>query len=195
MTGPQPWNDQTAPQRRPGVRPRWKKKRYWIPAAGLAAFVGLGTVGAITAPPAPDPGTASIFVDDTVTAAPTTAATTPATEPTTAPPATAAPTTTPPPVTMAPTTRPAPTAAPTKRPPRTVAPLPRKPRPAPTTARPKPKPAPPRTTPPPPPRPSSDPRFATCKAAKAAGYGPYVQGQDLEYDWYRDADGDGIVCE
>ena len=42
---------------------------------------------------------------------------------------------------------------------------------------------------------STDPRFATCKAAKAAGYGPYYQGRDPEYEWYRDADDDGIVCE
>lgn len=40
-----------------------------------------------------------------------------------------------------------------------------------------------------------DPRFATCSAAKAAGYGPYVEGRDPEYAWYRDADSDGIVCE
>jgi hypothetical protein len=42
---------------------------------------------------------------------------------------------------------------------------------------------------------STDPRFATCKAAKAAGFGPYQTGQDPEYEWYRDADRDGIVCE
>jgi hypothetical protein len=42
---------------------------------------------------------------------------------------------------------------------------------------------------------STDPRFDTCKAAKAAGYGPYRSGVDPEYDWYRDADSDGIVCE
>ena len=42
---------------------------------------------------------------------------------------------------------------------------------------------------------SVDPRFDTCKAAKAAGYGPYYSGKDPEYDWYRDADSDGIVCE
>ena len=41
----------------------------------------------------------------------------------------------------------------------------------------------------------TDPRFSTCGAAIAAGYGPYVRGQDPEYDWYRDADGDGVVCE
>lgn len=40
-----------------------------------------------------------------------------------------------------------------------------------------------------------DPRFDTCKAAIAAGYGPYVNGVDPEYDWYRDGDGDGTVCE
>jgi endonuclease YncB( thermonuclease family) len=41
----------------------------------------------------------------------------------------------------------------------------------------------------------TDQRFPTCKAAKAAGFGPYVSGQDPEYDWYRDADHDGVVCE
>jgi endonuclease YncB( thermonuclease family) len=50
-----------------------------------------------------------------------------------------------------------------------------------------------------PPAPSAggptDERFPTCKAAKAAGFGPYVSGQDPEYDWYRDADHDGVVCE
>ncbi len=42
---------------------------------------------------------------------------------------------------------------------------------------------------------ATDPRFPTCKAAIAAGYGPYVQGRDVEYDWYRDGDKDGIACE
>jgi hypothetical protein len=41
----------------------------------------------------------------------------------------------------------------------------------------------------------TDPRFATCKAAKAAGYGPYRSGVDPEYAWYQDRDKDGIVCE
>lgn len=41
----------------------------------------------------------------------------------------------------------------------------------------------------------TDPRFGTCKAAKAAGYGGYVRGVDPEYEWYRDGDGDGIACE
>jgi len=40
-----------------------------------------------------------------------------------------------------------------------------------------------------------NPRFGTCGAAKAAGYGPYHRGKDVEYDWYRDADNDGITCE
>ena len=40
-----------------------------------------------------------------------------------------------------------------------------------------------------------DPQFPTCKAAIAAGYGPYYAGKDAEYDWYRDGDKDGIACE
>jgi hypothetical protein len=40
-----------------------------------------------------------------------------------------------------------------------------------------------------------DPRFRTCKEAIAHGYGPYYKGVDREYDWYRDADGDGVDCE
>lgn len=39
-----------------------------------------------------------------------------------------------------------------------------------------------------------DPRFATCKAANAAGYGPYFIGKNVEYGWYRDANHDGKVC-
>jgi S1-C subfamily serine protease len=42
---------------------------------------------------------------------------------------------------------------------------------------------------------STDPRFRTCKEAMANGYGPYYFGIDDEYDWYIDADSDGIVCE
>ena len=41
----------------------------------------------------------------------------------------------------------------------------------------------------------TDPRFGTCKEAKANGYGPYYRGRDAEYDWYRDGDSDGVVCE
>ena len=40
-----------------------------------------------------------------------------------------------------------------------------------------------------------DPEFATCKLAKAAGYGPCYHGKDPEYAWYRDSDHDGIDCE
>ena len=40
-----------------------------------------------------------------------------------------------------------------------------------------------------------DPRFSFCTEAKAAGYGPYVRGVDPEYEWYRDGDSDGTVCE
>ena len=42
---------------------------------------------------------------------------------------------------------------------------------------------------------TTDPRFPTCKAANAAGYGDYVRGKDPEYEWYRDNDHDGVVCE
>ena len=40
-----------------------------------------------------------------------------------------------------------------------------------------------------------DPRFRTCGDANDAGYGPYRQGADPEYDWYIDRDGDGVDCE
>ncbi|WP_082097517.1 GmrSD restriction endonuclease domain-containing protein [Demequina silvatica] len=40
-----------------------------------------------------------------------------------------------------------------------------------------------------------DPRFDSCAAATAEGYGPYVRGEDEEYGWYRDGDSDGTVCE
>lgn len=40
-----------------------------------------------------------------------------------------------------------------------------------------------------------DPRFSTCREALANGFGNYVRGVDPEYDWYRDGDSDGIVCE
>lgn len=41
----------------------------------------------------------------------------------------------------------------------------------------------------------TDPRFSSCAQAKDAGFGPYVAGIDPEYDWYRDGDNDGTVCE
>jgi hypothetical protein len=40
-----------------------------------------------------------------------------------------------------------------------------------------------------------DPRYDYCYQAKDAGYGPYYQGSDPEYDWYTDGDNDGVVCE
>jgi micrococcal nuclease len=40
-----------------------------------------------------------------------------------------------------------------------------------------------------------DPRFRTCAEAIRYGYGDYRRGIDPEYDWYRDADGDGVACE
>jgi hypothetical protein len=45
------------------------------------------------------------------------------------------------------------------------------------------------------PAPALDPRFGTCGAANAGGYGPYRSGVDPEYSWYRDRDHDGVVCE
>jgi hypothetical protein len=55
----------------------------------------------------------------------------------------------------------------------------------------------PSPTPSPPPTSSTglDPRFDYCYHAIAAGYGPYYRGADPEYDWYTDADHDGVVCE
>lgn len=41
----------------------------------------------------------------------------------------------------------------------------------------------------------TDPRFATCQEAKAAGYGNYREGEDSEFAWYRDANRDGVVCQ
>jgi cytoskeletal protein RodZ len=43
--------------------------------------------------------------------------------------------------------------------------------------------------------PKTDPMFPTCKAANAAGYGPYYRDKDPEYYWYQDRDHDGVVCE
>lgn len=37
--------------------------------------------------------------------------------------------------------------------------------------------------------------FSTCAEAKRHGFGPYRSGVDPEYHHYRDADGDGLVCE
>ena len=44
------------------------------------------------------------------------------------------------------------------------------------------------------PQTATDRRYPFCKDLPA-GYGPYYEGRDPEYAWYRDADSDGIVCE
>lgn len=57
-------------------------------------------------------------------------------------------------------------------------------------------PASPRKDPPASKRPvGGDINYGTCKQAKASGKGPYVRGRDPEYAYYRDNDGDGVVCE
>ena len=86
------------------------------------------------------------------------------------------------PAPAAPPARPAPAA------PAQPAPAPAAPAPAPVAppAQPAPEPAQPAGT---------DPDYGTCKEAIAHGAGPYVQGVDPEYAWYRDADKDGVVCE
>lgn len=74
-------------------------------------------------------------------------------------------------------------------------PMPAEPAPAPPApAEPEPAPAQPEPAPADP-APATDPRFDTCKEANANGYGNYVRGQDPEYDWYKDRDKDGVVCE
>jgi hypothetical protein len=42
---------------------------------------------------------------------------------------------------------------------------------------------------------TTDHRYPYCYDVVAAGLGPYYRGVDPEYDWYTDADGDGVVCE
>ncbi|MER6945450.1 excalibur calcium-binding domain-containing protein [Nonomuraea sp. NPDC000554] len=39
-----------------------------------------------------------------------------------------------------------------------------------------------------------DPKYASCKAARAAGDGPYSKGVHPEYDWYPDVDHNGVAC-
>lgn len=43
--------------------------------------------------------------------------------------------------------------------------------------------------------PSIDPRYDSCREARAHGYGPYYKGVDPEYYWYRDPNKDGVVCD
>lgn len=40
----------------------------------------------------------------------------------------------------------------------------------------------------------SDPKYASCKEAKAHGLGPYTKDR-VEYGYYKDGDKDGVVCE
>jgi hypothetical protein len=40
-----------------------------------------------------------------------------------------------------------------------------------------------------------DPKFDSCEAAIAEGYGPYERGIDAEYAYYEDTNNDGTVCE
>jgi len=78
--------------------------------------------------------------------------------------------------------------------PTTQAPEP-EPEPAPTTQAPEPEPEPESEPAPEPENTGTDPQFGTCAEAIDNGLGPYIAGVDPEYDWYRDADSDGIVCE
>lgn len=78
---------------------------------------------------------------------------------------------------------PSPTASPTPSPTPS-------PKPSPTTVKPSPKPVKKTTAPV-----KTDPDYGTCAAVRAAGKGPYYAGKDPEYSYYRDNDGDGVVCE
>jgi hypothetical protein len=167
----------SGPVPRSGLRavPLWAKLA--VPALAVLTVGGLAAGGtdagpspttarpATTAPAAVSPAAA---VPASVTVAARPASTVPAP---TVPVTTAAPATTAPPVTTA---RPVTTAAPPTTAPTTTAPLVIGPGPSAGAV---------------------DPRYSTCREAKSRGLGPYVRGRDLEYDWYRDADSDGIVCE
>lgn len=173
--------------------PRWAK--IAVPVAALAAFGVLspkkGDDAAVRTSPsitrsAPAATTATTVRATAATVISTVAVA--ATQATTVPPATLPSTTTTPPPTTVPLTAP-PAAAPATAPPTTAAPTT-----APPTMAALPSAAviePIAVVPDDP----TDPRFNTCKEAKAHGYGHYRQGQDPEYDWYRDADHDGVVCE
>jgi hypothetical protein len=77
-------------------------------------------------------------------------------------------------------------------PPQQQPPPPPPPRPAPS-----PSPTPPSSPSPSqsPPADTLDPWFHSCDEANENGYGPYFRGQDFEYYWYRDRNGDGVVCQ
>lgn len=110
------------------------------------------------------------------------ATTSPSPTPPVSPPPVVAPPTTKPPTTRPPTTKPSTTKPPTTRPPTTRPPTTRPPTTRPPTTK-------------PPVNPGTDPKFGTCKEAKAKGNAPYYKGRDPEYYWYNDRDNDGIVCE
>ncbi len=44
-------------------------------------------------------------------------------------------------------------------------------------------------------RPTEAGRFATCKEARNAGYGPYTKGVHKEYAWYTDVNQNGVACD
>ena len=132
------------------------------------------------------PATTQVAAATVVTRAATTSTSTTSTlAPVTTIPATTLPATTLPATTLAPVTTPAPAPEPVVAP----APAPIAPQPIVVIPAPAPVPAPA-------PAPAAvDARYDTCKEAKAHGAGPYYAGTDVEYNWYRDADNDGIVCE
>ncbi|PVU83822.1 hypothetical protein DDP54_13420 [Cellulomonas sp. WB94] len=162
----------------------WRSRRPIISVFLLVLAVTLlpGCGKQVTEQTAPDATSATPTPTLTPVTTPTPSAPSPA--PTAKPSTTSAPAD--PPATQAPAPAPATTPAPAIAPAPAVAPAPAE---APAPAAPAPVvQAPPATS-------ANDPQFATCKAAIAAGYGNYVQGNDPEYAWYNDRDGDGVVCE
>jgi hypothetical protein len=170
---PQPSLPTQASSTVPGPPKRWPLwAKIALPVAGLLTVGAVGNAMQPAASKGAIQPIAAVTIPSTAETTSTTS-TMPATTTTVAPTTVAA--------TEAPTTV-ARTVPPTTRSPVTAAPTP-----------------PPTMAPAPPPAAvvdlGTDPRFGTCKEAKANGYGPYVQGQDPEYDWYRDADHDGVDCE
>ncbi|MGN9779902.1 excalibur calcium-binding domain-containing protein [Nonomuraea sp. ZG12] len=39
-----------------------------------------------------------------------------------------------------------------------------------------------------------NPKYDSCRQARAAGYGPYTKGVHPEYAWYTDVDNNGVAC-